>query len=122
MSKLKIKAPYYNMESTQYILSDFIPAFNEFRRSEDNIRFGCNNMSKNLIRVETKSKTLFKDKTPICPKCESKKIYTDGKVTRKLVFLIKGTQIVLIEKYKCKNCGKKFKTDLSKSLLIRILI
>lgn len=109
----KIKAPYSIMESKQYKLFDFCTEFSEFRQSDDLSRFGCDKISKNLERFENKGRIYFKNKIPFCPDCHSKKIVKNGTYERKLIFLRIGEKLCIIQKYKCKKCGKIFYTDLS---------
>lgn len=113
MIKLKIKAPSNNLELKQYILSDFIPEFSQFGREEDKIIYSYDFEGENYFKLEKKFGTLFKEKKPICPKCGSKNIVENGKISRKLYFLVKGEKTVFVQEYKCKECGKKFSTDLS---------
>ena len=113
MKNAKIKAPINTLELKQYILSDFIPEFSEFGREEDKIIYSYDFEGKNYFKLEKKFGTLLKEKKPICPKCGSKNIVENGKISRKLYFLVKGEKTVFVQEYKCKECGKKFSTDLS---------
>lgn len=108
-----IKVPYECMELKEYKLFDFIPEFSEFRQFDDLSRFGCENIADNLIRLEKRDKTHFKNRISICPSCKSKNAVKNGTYERKLIFLRIGEQICTIQKYKCKKCGKVFCTDLS---------
>ena len=71
MSSKNIKAPYKYMELKEYKLSDFVPEFAELRQSEDNSRFGCDNISNNLFRTFKKGKIYFKNIKTRCPTCKS---------------------------------------------------
>ena len=113
MTSTNIKAPHECMKSKQYKLFDFVPEFSEFRQFDDLSRFGCENIADNLIRLEKKGKIHFENKISICPSCKSKNIVKNGKYERKLIFLRIGEQNCMIQKYKCKKCGKVFYTDLS---------
>ena len=113
MSNLKIKAPYSYMESKQYKLCDFVPEFSRFRQNEDLFLFGCENIGENLERFEKQGKIYFKNRIAFCPDCYSKRVVKNGTYERKLVFLRIGEKICIIQKYKCKKCGKIFYTDLS---------
>lgn len=113
MNQLKIKAPINTLELKQYMLSDFIPEFCEFGREEDEIIYGFDFVGENYFKVEKKFGTLFREKKPICPSCGSRNIVGNGHSPRKLYFLVKGEKTVFVQDYKCKNCGKKFSTELS---------
>ena len=113
MNSKKIKAPSNTLELKQYILSDFIPEFSGFGREEDRLIYGFDFAGENYYKVEKKFGTLFKEKLPICPHCRSKNVLNNGYSSRKLYFLVKGEKTVFIQGYKCKECGKKFSTDLS---------
>ncbi len=113
MSKRKIKAPYQCMDLKEYKLFDFVPEFSEFRQFDDLSRFGCENIDNNLIRLEKRGKIYFKNKISICPSCNSTHTVKNGTYERKLIFLRIGEKLCIIQKYKCKKCGKVFYTDLS---------
>ena len=49
MTKTNIKASNSNMYDKQFILCDFFPEFNEFRRSDDKSRFGCDSICDSLF-------------------------------------------------------------------------
>jgi transposase-like protein/cell fate (sporulation/competence/biofilm development) regulator YlbF (YheA/YmcA/DUF963 family) len=49
---------------------------------------------------------------PFCPKCFSKFVIKNGVKERKLYFYHEGVVNSEIQMYKCKKCGKKFKTDI----------
>lgn len=104
------------MVKITYKLYDFFEEFNNFRSEESNHRFGCENMSKNLIRHLKKGNIYFKNKKSICPSCKSHKIIEDGNYPRILYFLNFGKRKCFIKVYKCLECGKKFVTDM-KSLV-----
>ena len=44
-----MKASNNCINNNQYKLPDFVPEFAELRQSEDNTRFGCDNISNNLL-------------------------------------------------------------------------
>lgn len=113
MPKENTKASNNSINNNQYKLSDFVPEFAELRQSEDNSRFGCDNISNNLFRTFKKGKIYFKNIKTRCPTCKSQKVNKDSVVGRKLIFLRIGEQRCLIQKYKCKLCGYRFQTDLS---------
>jgi transposase-like protein len=113
MSSKNIKAPYECMEPKEYKLYDFIPEFSEFRQSDDLSRFGCENIEKNLIRLEKRGKIHFENRISICPSCKSHHVIKNRTYERKLIFLRIGEQICTIQKYKCKKCGKVFYSNLS---------
>ena len=113
MSSKNIKAPYECMELKEYKLSDFVPEFSEFRQSDDLSRFGCENIEDNLIRLEKRGKIHFENRIAVCPSCKSHHIVKNGTYERKLIFLRIGEQKCIIQKYKCKKCGKVFYSDLS---------
>ncbi len=112
MTNLKIKAPYDSMDLKEYKLSDFIPEFSEIDQSDDFNINRSRSTSKKTYSFLKNGKIYYKDKNPICPKCNSKKIDCDGKRERQLIFLDKGHQIVFVERYECKECGYKFETNL----------
>ena len=72
MINSNIKAPCECMVLKEYKLSDFVPEFFEFRRSDDLSRFGCENIANNLIRLEKRGKIHFENRISICPSCNSK--------------------------------------------------
>ena len=113
MSSKNIKAPYECMELKEYKLSDFVPEFSEFRQSDDLSRFGCENIEDNLIRLEKRGKIHFENRIAVCPSCKSHHIVKNGTYERKLIFLRIWEQKCIIQKYKCKKCGKVFYSDLS---------
>ena len=45
--------------------------------------------------------------------CNSTHTVKNGTYKIKLIFIIFGTKLSTIQKYKCKKCGKVFYTDLS---------
>ena len=59
MINSNIKAPYECMGLKEYKLSDFVPEFSEFRRSDDLSRLGCENVEDNLIRLEKRGRIHF---------------------------------------------------------------
>lgn len=113
MKNLKIKASYNVIDSKQYKLFDFCPEFSEFRQFEDNSRFGCDFISKNLIRLHINGEIYFKNDVAVCPVCGSTHNVKNGKYTRILIFLRIGEKECIIQKYKCLKCGKTFSTDMS---------
>jgi transposase-like protein len=50
---------------------------------------------------------------PFCPKCFSKFVIKNGVKERKLYFYHEGVVNSEIQMYKCKKCGKNFKTDIT---------
>jgi transposase-like protein len=50
---------------------------------------------------------------PFCPECFSKYVIKNGFKERKLYFYHEGVVNTEIQMYKCKKCGKKFKTNIS---------
>lgn len=50
---------------------------------------------------------------PYCPACYSKNLIKNGIKNRKLYFYNKGLVEAEVQVYKCKNCSKTFKTDIS---------
>ncbi len=101
------------MVEITYKLYDFFEEFNNFRSEESNRRFGCENMSKNLIRHLKKGNIYFKNKKSTCPSCKSHKVTEDGNYQRILYFLNFGKIKCFIKVYKCLECGKKFVTDMT---------
>ena len=71
MPKENTKASNNSINNNQYKLSDFVPEFAELRQSEDNSRFGCDNISNNLFRTFRKGKIYFKNIKTRCPTCKS---------------------------------------------------
>ena len=49
---------------------------------------------------------------PVCPECFTKRVIKDEFKERILYFYNKGKVKVEFQSYKCKKCGKKFKTDI----------
>ena len=113
MNTVKIKAPIDILYEQAYNLCDFFEESSDFNSNERNSLFGCENISKNLIRTVKNGKLHFKNQIPVCPHCNSKKYVQNGYKERILIFLNKGKQICVIKKYKCKKCGKTYYTDLS---------
>ena len=107
------KASNNSMKNMEYKLSDFVPEFVEFRQPDDNSRFGCENISNDLFRTYRKGKIYFKNVNPRCPLCKSRNVICDSVAIRKLIFLRIGAQNCLIQRYKCMECGHRFRTDLS---------
>lgn len=113
MTNENTKASNNSMKDIEYKLTDFIPEFVEFRQPEDNSRFGCNDISENLFRTTRNGKIYFKNIAASCPSCKSRNVIYDSVINRKLVFLRIGRKNCDIQKYKCQECGYRFKTDLS---------
>ena len=113
MTNQNTKAPNNSLGDIEYKLTDFVPEFVEFRQSEDNSQFGCDNISDNLFRTYRNGKTYFKNISAYCPSCKSRNVIFDSVINRKLIFLRIGRKNCDIQKYKCLNCGYRFKTDLS---------
>ncbi len=86
MITIKTKAPCGCMVLKEYELSDFVPEFSEFRRSDDLSRFGCENIANNLIRLEKRGRIYFENRISICPSCNSKDVVKNGNYKRKLIF------------------------------------
>ncbi|WP_409198683.1 hypothetical protein ACA135_02235 [Methanobrevibacter acididurans] len=70
-------------------------------------------MSPNLICLEKNGKIIFSNHNAVCPVCGSHHSRKNGKIERELIFLNKGTETCIVQKYKCKNCGNVFSADLS---------
>lgn len=113
MAKENTKASNSTLVDKQYKLSDFIEEFTELRTSEDNSRFGCQNIDKNLYRSYKDGKIYFKDINVCCPKCNSRKVTYNATVERELIFLNIGNKTCLVQQFKCKKCGSNINTDLS---------
>ena len=86
----KIKAPIDILDEQAYNLCDFVEEFSDFNSNERNSLFGCENISKNLIRTVKNGKLHFKNQIPVCPHCKSKKHVKNGYKERILIFLNKG--------------------------------
>ena len=113
MAKTKIKAPCYTMESIQFKLYDFCEEFSGFRSDVSKKLIGCRDRSLNLIRLEKNGKIIFSNHNAVCPVFGSHHSRKNGKIERELIFLNKGTETCIVQKYKCKNCGNVFSADLS---------
>ena len=50
---------------------------------------------------------------PVCPECFTRHVIKDEFKEMILYFYNKGKVKVEFQSYKCKKCGKKFKTDIS---------
>ena len=101
------------MTDTEYILSDFCEEFKYLTPNELNSRFGCENQSKNLIRLVKKGEIYFKNHKLFCPSCKSHNVIKNGNYKRMLYFLHIGKQLCFIQMYKCLDCGKKIVTDMT---------
>ena len=64
------------------------------------------------ITIGIKISFFFKYKYAFCPDCYSSNVVKNGNYVRKLYFLNVGEQKCIIQKYKCKKCGKIFYTDI----------
>lgn len=113
MNDKNTKASNSTLTDKQYKLSDFIEEFAKFRTSEDNSRFGCENIDNNLYRSYKNGKIYFKNIKCRCPKCNSRNVSLNATVERELIFLNIGNQTCLIQQFKCKKCGNNINTDLS---------
>lgn len=101
------------MSDLEYKLSDYCEEFYYLNLNESNYRFGCENQSKNLVRLVKKGEIYFKNHKLFCLSCKSHKVIKNGNYKRTLYFLHVGKQICFIQVYKCLDCGKKFVTDMT---------
>ena len=113
MSIYNTKASNNRLDAIQYKLTDFVPEFVEFRQPEDNSRFGCDTISNNLFMTFRNGRIYFNNISARCPSCKSHKVVYDSTIGRKLIFLRIGTNYCIIQRYRCKKCGYRFKADLS---------
>ena len=113
MNKDNIKAPCSILEDKQLKLFDFFEEFSEYESYGEKLSNGCLNSDDNLIRLTKHGNFYFKYKYAFCPDCYSSNVVKNGNYVRKLYFLNVGEQKCIIQKYKCKKCGKVFYSDLS---------
>lgn len=109
----KILAPNNDLFNQDYKLSYFSESLSKYE--ENQVKSENNNVKrfkklkqwfkKDILHIE-----MFK---PFCPECYSKNVNKDEIKRRKLYFYDEGEVKTEIQIYKCKNCGKKFKTDIS---------
>lgn len=112
MNKDNTKAPCSILEDKQLKLFDFFEEFSEYESYGEKLSNGCLNSDDNLIRLTKHGNFYFKYKYAFCPDCYSSNVVKNGNYVRKLYFLNVGEQKCIIQKYKCKKCGKIFYTDI----------
>lgn len=112
MNKDNTKAPCSILEDKQLKLFDFFEEFSEYESYGEKLSNGCLNSDDNLIRLIKHGNFYFKYKYAFCPDCYSSNVVKNGNYVRKLYFLNVGEQKCIIQKYKCKKCGKIFYTDI----------
>jgi transposase-like protein len=113
MLNQKILAPNNDLFNQDYKLSYFCESLSKYE--ENHVKTGKSHVKrtkklkkwykKDILHIE-----MFK---PYCPECYNNKTNKDEIKRRKLYFYDKGEVKTEIQSYKCKKCGKKFKTDIS---------
>ena len=114
MLNRKILAPVDILFDQSYKLSYFCESLSKYvenqlksTQKDYNVSKTLNTwFKKNIFHIE-----MFK---PVCPECFSKFVIKNGVKERTLYFYDKGLIKTEIQAYKCKKCGKKFNTDISK--------
>jgi len=113
MQNHKILAPSNDLFDQDYKLSYFCESLSKYE--ENQLKSGNDNLkrSKKLKKWYKKDILHIEMFKPFCPECYTKKVNKDELKDRVLYFYDKGEVKAEVQSYKCKKCGKKFKTDIS---------
>ena len=113
MINKKILAPNNDLFNQDYKLSYFCESLSKYE--ENQVKTKNNNIirSKKLKKWYKKDILHIEMFKPVCPECFTKRVIKDEFKERILYFYNKGKVKVELQSYKCKKCGKKFKTDIS---------
>ena len=113
MTKSKILAPNNDLFNQSNKLSYYCESLSKYEEK-------CVKLDNTPVKRSKKLKHWFKKDIlhiemamPFCPECYTKKVDKDTVKDRILYFYTKGKVKAEIQNYKCKKCGKKFKTDIS---------
>jgi hypothetical protein len=113
MTKQKTQAPMGILFDQDYKLSYFSEEISKY--VENQVK-----SSQSLKRRSNRLNCWFKKESfhiemfePYCTKCYSKNLIKNGIKARKLYFHDEGLVEAEVQVYKCKKCGKTFKTDVS---------
>jgi len=113
MTKEKILAPVGNLFDQGYKLSYFCEDLSKYEENHLKLVKRDDNVFKSLNTWYKKDVFHIEMLVPFCPECYSKSVIKNGVKERKLYFYYEGVVNTEIQMYKCKKCGKKFKTDIS---------
>jgi len=113
MTKPKILAPDNDLFNQDNKLSYFCENLSEYEEKHVKLENTPIKRSKKLKHWFKKDILHIEMLMPFCPECYSKKVNKDEFKYRKLCFYDKGEVKAEIQSYKCKKCGKKFKTNIS---------
>ena len=113
MQNKNINAPNIILDEEQYIFNDFN---NGFVLSDPNfvdLFYSYQEAFKSFDLYFKKDVPYFSLHVVRCPYCGRKKVVKNGFTSRSLVFKKIGRTDVKVQRYKCKECGKSFQTDLT---------
>jgi len=113
MTNRKTHAPNKSMFNQDYKLSYFCESLSKYEENQiklENTSIKRLNKLKYWYKKDILHIEMFKS---FCPNCYTKNVILNGVKDRVLNFYDKGEVKAEIQSYKCKKCGKKFKTDIS---------
>jgi hypothetical protein len=113
MTKQKTLAPDSDLFDQSYKLSYFCEELSKYVENQAKSIQSLKNVSNTLNCWFKKDIFHMEMLKPYCSKCYSKNVIKNGTKTRKLYFHDKGLVKAEVQVYKCKKCGKTFKTDIS---------
>jgi transposase-like protein len=113
MKNHKILAPSNDLFNQDYKLSYFCENLSKYEENQVNVSNSSIKRSKKLKKWFKKDILHIEMFKPFCPECYTKKVNKDEIKDRTLYFYFQGEAKTEIQGYKCKKCGKKFKTDIS---------
>ena len=113
MIKRNLNTPQDNINAEQVKLYYFSDELREYVENLPDNRIHKQISSKIVVKHPSNGIIILRQQVPVCPECKSRKINKTGYGKRKLKFIRDGTCLVMVQRYKCKECGKSFQTDLS---------
>jgi transposase-like protein len=113
MTIRKILAPSNDLFNQDNKLSYFCESLSKYEENQMKLENNNIKLSKKLKKWYKKDVLHIEMFKPFCPECFTRHVIKNDFKERILYFYFEGEVKAEIQSYKCKKCGKKFKTNIS---------